>query len=636
MKTSLLLIRQKVGWAILTLLGLRRWLQVLPILLFLTGFLDAQPVVTARFANPVYDCTTQTYCVDVEFQSDTPGQQVFGMNVRFFYADNTLELIGFDDFQGGYSAVSPDPPVVTTGNAASGSAFGVTGPIEFVNGAIQLTNTAATPQTLTTNSWTKLFRVCFTVDDPNANLDNFCPSIIWDLEQIVSNGGFLPGDDGVVITLVDPSPSVESAPSTENVVQYNWDYDGTPAVPYGAPVETSCISIRCADLELDKMADDLTPIVGDPVVFTIVVHNNGPDTATNVVVLDLLPSGFNYVSDNGNNNNYDDATGFWTIGSIDPGADSVLQITATVNAAGVYQNEAEVFSTDANDPDSTPGNGVDTDNDNMVEDDPGDEDDGDGVVLNPRAVSLGVLKTDNLSLGPDGILNAGDTIYYTITVTNTGEATISNITLTDANADGISCSPSEPITLTAGASSTCTAYHIVTQGDLDAGMVSNSATASGQDPNGDPVMDISDDPDDPTDTDVEGDGEPDDPTNTTLTQDPELQVQKTDALSLGPDGILNAGDTIYYTITVMNTGNVTVDNIGLTDVNAAGLACTPAEPVSLAPGESSTCTAYHIVTQGDLDAGTVSNSATASGDDPNDNPVTDISDDPDDPTDTDV
>ena len=76
MKTSLLLIRQKVGWAILTLLGLRRWLQVLPILLFLTGFLDAQPVVTARFANPVYDCTTQTYCVDVEFQSDTPGQHI--------------------------------------------------------------------------------------------------------------------------------------------------------------------------------------------------------------------------------------------------------------------------------------------------------------------------------------------------------------------------------------------------------------------------------------------------------------------------------------------------------------------------------------------------------------------------------
>ncbi|HMQ64619.1 MAG TPA: hypothetical protein PKE06_28300, partial [Flavilitoribacter sp.] len=107
-------------------------------------------------------------------------------------------------------------------------------------------------------------------------------------------------------------------------------------------------------------------------------------------------------------------------------------------------------------------------------------------------------------------------------------------------------------------------------------------------------------------------------------------------LSMGPDGILNAGDTIYYTITVMNTGNVTIDNIALTDANATGLACTPVEPLPLAPGESSTCTAYHLLTQGDLDAATVSNTATASGQDPDDNPVTDISDDPDDPTDVDT
>ena len=68
------------------------------------------PTITTRLANPIYDCPTGQYCVDVEFQSDVPGVEIFGMNVRFFYDDVNLELIGFSDFQGGYGAVMPDPP----------------------------------------------------------------------------------------------------------------------------------------------------------------------------------------------------------------------------------------------------------------------------------------------------------------------------------------------------------------------------------------------------------------------------------------------------------------------------------------------------------------------------------------------
>ena len=54
--------------------------------LLLATFADAQNVgMTVRLANPEYDCVAQTYCVDVEFQSNTADQQLFGMNVRFFY-----------------------------------------------------------------------------------------------------------------------------------------------------------------------------------------------------------------------------------------------------------------------------------------------------------------------------------------------------------------------------------------------------------------------------------------------------------------------------------------------------------------------------------------------------------------------
>ena len=43
---------------------------------------------------------------------------------------------------------------------------------------------------------------------------------------------FFVGDDGVVITVVDPGPS-ESLPTTENVIQFNWVYDSPPDPPYG-------------------------------------------------------------------------------------------------------------------------------------------------------------------------------------------------------------------------------------------------------------------------------------------------------------------------------------------------------------------------------------------------------------------
>lgn len=241
------------------------------------------PTITVRFANPSFQCPSNQYCVDVEFVSDTLGVEVFGVNFRFFYPDTTLELIGFSDFQGGYGPVSPNPPTVTTSASAGPALFNFVGPADFVNGAIQLVNTGATPLLLDTAIWTKLFQVCFLVNDPNADIDSFCPPIVLDLEQDPANGGFLVGDDGVVITIVDPDPNVESAAVTENVVQFNWMYSGPGTPPFGMPVENECISISCAPMiscpgdvtiECDDSIDTTNtgvPVVvdncaGDPVI----------------------------------------------------------------------------------------------------------------------------------------------------------------------------------------------------------------------------------------------------------------------------------------------------------------------------------------------------------------------------------
>jgi hypothetical protein len=110
---------------------------------------------------------------------------------------------------------------------------------------MQLTSSGSPPIILDTLEWTKIFKMCFLVEGQSANLDTFCPSLIWDLEQDPGNGGFLSGDDGVVLTIVDPDPNNESYPAIENVVQFNWQYSGNGTPPYGEPVDSICSNINC-------------------------------------------------------------------------------------------------------------------------------------------------------------------------------------------------------------------------------------------------------------------------------------------------------------------------------------------------------------------------------------------------------
>src|SRR5690606_5824660 len=163
------------------------------------------PEVTVRFANPDYDCLTGIYCVDVEFMCNVPGQRIFGQNVRFFYPDTLLDLIGFTDFVAGYGPVDPNPPTEIFSMPGGPALFNFTGPAIFVNGAIQLVDPIQPPVFLDAGIWTRLYRVCFSVTEEFNAAPVFCPPLVWDLEQDPANGGFLVGDDGVVITLVNPA-----------------------------------------------------------------------------------------------------------------------------------------------------------------------------------------------------------------------------------------------------------------------------------------------------------------------------------------------------------------------------------------------------------------------------------------------
>jgi hypothetical protein len=179
-------------------------------------------------------------------------QQLFGMNVRFFYPENILEFIAFGEFEEGYGPMNPNPPLRSTGNESSGmTLFGFEGPQEYINGAVQKTGTSSV--FLSTTGWTKIYNASFQVDDTASfDIEEFCPPLIWDLNE-AANGGIAAG---IIITVVNGSGS---AAATEHCVQFNWQYDGIPGYPHGYPVPIDCISTT--DPESLPVNDTLQGIV---------------------------------------------------------------------------------------------------------------------------------------------------------------------------------------------------------------------------------------------------------------------------------------------------------------------------------------------------------------------------------------
>ena len=107
-----------------------------------------------------------------------------------------------------------------------------------------------------------------------------------------------------------------------------------------------------ADLAVTKTVDKATPAVGDTVVFTVTVTNLGPSPTTGVELLDLLPSGYTFVSANPSQGTYTAASGQWAVGALAHPGSATLTLTATVKASGDYRNTAAVVHSDQPDPNS--------------------------------------------------------------------------------------------------------------------------------------------------------------------------------------------------------------------------------------------------------------------------------------------
>jgi uncharacterized repeat protein (TIGR01451 family) len=205
------------------------------------------------------------------------------------------------------------------------------------------------------------------------------------------------------------------------------------------------------------------------------------------------------------------------------------------------------------------------------------------------------------------VTHAGQHVPYSFLVTNAGNVTLHDVTVTDvvappsdpANLSPVSCP--HPA-LAPGASETCTATYTVTQADVDhGGPARDSATVTGTPPAtpGDP----SPPPLPPS---------PPSAASVPVARHPAIAVVK----SAAPAQVRAAGDVIRYRFTVTTAGNVTLTRVTVADPRLAAAGITVRCPhAPLAPGRSQACTAsrLYVVTRADAARGTVANTATASG-----------------------
>ena len=225
-----------------------------------------------------------------------------------------------------------------------------------------------------------------------------------------------------------------------------------------------------------------------------------------------------------------------------------------------------------------------------------------------NTAKISVTKTAN----PTTVTAANQTVTYTFVVTNNGTVPLSNVGVTDVPAlatgptcTGLTnptagCSGTTVPSLAPGQVATFTGTYSVTTANFTAGSFTDTATASGTPP---------------------GAGAPITATATATVNTAKITLTKT----ANPTTVTAANQTVTYTFVVTNNGTVPLTNVGVTDVPllATGPSCTGlTNPTagcsgttvpSLAPNQVATFSGTYIVTQANMDAGSFTDTGTASG-----------------------
>ena len=321
--------------------------------------------------------------------------------------------------------------------------------------------------------------------------------------------------------------------------------------------------------------DALADAVGDVLNYTVKVTNTGTVTLTGVTMVDPL-------------------TG-----------DSIPAFTLAPGAFQTFNTDYVLTQLDL---DKLGNAGADGDIDNTATADSNEtnavQDSAEVPLVYAPALAIDKLFVNVTGGDGDALADAvGDVLNYTVKVTNTGNVTLTGVTMVDPlTGDSIPA-----FTLAPGAFQTFNTDYVLTQLDLDKlgnagadGDIDNTATANSNETNA--VQDSAEVP---------------------LVYAPALAIDKLFVNVTGGDGDALAdavGDVLNYTVKVTNTGNVTLTGVTMVDP----LTGDSIPAFTLAPGAFQTFNTDYVLTQLDLDKlgnagadGDIDNTATADSNETN-------------------
>jgi uncharacterized repeat protein (TIGR01451 family) len=344
-----------------------------------------------------------------------------------------------------------------------------------------------------------------------------------------------------------------------------------------------------ADLEIIKTASTGKADAGGQVMYTLVVNDNGPSDATGVTVDDTLPAGLTLVSAQPSQGSCSGTK--CNLGTIADGGSAQILVTANVSssATGNIKNTASVIG---DQPDPKPNN---------------NQDGSTFEVLNPPTPPQPESDIKIVKKVDHGTAFPGQRLTYTLTVSNLGPATASDVNVTDTASLPLKVMTAKPSvgTCKVGRPITC-ALGTIKSGGHETIKVLAKVKTLGVENN---VASVTSSSKDPNPTNNVG------AARAKLT--PKVLLKKT-----ASPRTVTAGHEVTYHLAVTNPMNVAIRDVKVCDSLPAGLAYVSSNPKAkltngrtcwtlktLAAGKSKTITVLARALRGA--SGSLTNHATA-------------------------
>ena len=552
-----------------------------------------------------------------------------------------------------YKLVQNDVNNAKVTNKATATGTPPSGPAVTANSGTALGNTNPTVVDLTPKPAIGLVKTVKQVDDVNGNpLDANSPIVAGDTIEYaftVKNTGNQTLN-GITVTDTVPAGVVVTgasldglAPGASNATNFSAKYKLTQADVDAGKVNNQAHVVATApgSVTVQDDSDPLTPDVtannpttevipakpaltviktqssityangsgpaqaNDTIKYTFAIKNVGNVTLKNVHLTDSLPG----ATVTGN------TISQLLPGTIDGSFTASYPITAQDILAGQVSNQATAFGT------SPAGGSTDdvsalSDNSIANQNDPTRH----GPTITPLMAkpAVAVIKTVKgiEDTNHNGATDAGDKITYAFSVKNVGNVPLSNVTLVEKlSGDVITGGP--VATLNAGSLDTTsfTSTYVLTAADVKLGVVTSQVAALAQ-----PIIAAAQ-PAAAIPLSVLSDNSnfvDHNPTIAYLGSTPAIGlIKKFDHIQQANAGAVAVGDIMYYTMSIVNKGNVALVNVTvadpIADVYANGVL--NGTLLNLGPGatDTTTFTARHTIVAADFSNGGVANQATAYG-----------------------